>query len=293
MQKIKVGFLVSYDYQMLKTSLPLVYADADEIFLAIDYQRRTWSGNSFELPDEFFRWIVELDHEHKIQIYEDDFYDKNLTVKENDTRERNLLGARMGAGGWHVQIDSDEYFVDFSMFVEKLKRLHVSNPTTVHVPWISLFKKVEGGFLYIKGEKEFCPIATNHPVYTDYRLNVTNQRVESDSIVVHESWARNENALEKKLTNWSHKDDFNVQSYFTLWKAIDSETAKYVRNFHPLTPKIWNSLQFVPSNDVEETFTYFKTEWSEGRLFSTFNPAEEKPLLQLVKERIKRKLGRK
>lgn len=119
MQIIKIGFLISYDYQMLKTSLPLVYASADEIFLAIDYKRRTWSGNSFEISDDFFSWIEIFDKDKKIHIYEDDFYDPSLSVKDNDTRERNMLGIRMGSGGWHLQVDSDEYFVDFSMFVEK------------------------------------------------------------------------------------------------------------------------------------------------------------------------------
>jgi hypothetical protein len=292
MQRIKVGFLVSYDYQMLRISLPLIYKSADQIFLAIDHLRRTWSGNTFEISSDFFSWIKEIDIENKIQIYEDDFYVPSLTVKENDTRERNMLGMFMGAGGWHLQIDSDEYFIDFDEFISKLKVLKFSENTTIYLPWITLFKKVENGFLYIKGKKEFCPIATNYPVYVDYRLNSKNLRKEMDYVIIHESWARNEDALEKKLTNWSHKDDFNVQSYFTFWKAIDSETAKYIRNFHPLTPKIWNSLQFIPCNDVEETFAYFKNELSMGRLFSTFNPLEEKPLLQLIKERIKRKLGR-
>jgi hypothetical protein len=32
---------------------------------------------------------------------------------ECDTRERNMLAKYMGEGGWHVQIDADEYFADF------------------------------------------------------------------------------------------------------------------------------------------------------------------------------------
>ena len=58
---IKVGFLVSYDYQLLEYSLPIVYQYADEIYLAIDKERKTWSGNIFQLPDTFFECINRVD----------------------------------------------------------------------------------------------------------------------------------------------------------------------------------------------------------------------------------------
>ena len=39
MGKIQVGFLVSYDYDLLRNAIPLVYDFADSIFLAIDIDR--------------------------------------------------------------------------------------------------------------------------------------------------------------------------------------------------------------------------------------------------------------
>ena len=61
MNKIQVGFLISYDYELLKNALPRVYDDADTIFLAIDKQRKTWNGASFSINDSFFLWIKEFD----------------------------------------------------------------------------------------------------------------------------------------------------------------------------------------------------------------------------------------
>ena len=87
-KKIKVGFLVSYDYEFLKTSIPLVYHSADEIYLAIDINNNTWSGNKFQIHDSFFDWINKIDKNQKIKIYKDDFYDITLSSKENDTREK-------------------------------------------------------------------------------------------------------------------------------------------------------------------------------------------------------------
>ena len=51
---IKVGYLVSYDYNMLLTSINQLYNFVDRIYIAIDKDRKTWSGNNFELPQSFF-----------------------------------------------------------------------------------------------------------------------------------------------------------------------------------------------------------------------------------------------
>ena len=54
MKKIHVGFLLSYDYEKLKSSIPPVYNSADSIFIAIDKDYRTWSGQKFKVDDSFF-----------------------------------------------------------------------------------------------------------------------------------------------------------------------------------------------------------------------------------------------
>lgn len=36
MKEIQVGFLMSYDYELLKISIPLVYEEADHITIALD-----------------------------------------------------------------------------------------------------------------------------------------------------------------------------------------------------------------------------------------------------------------
>ena len=46
MKKIHVGFLLSYDYEKLKLSLPPVYKYSDAIFIAMDINNKTWSGNT-------------------------------------------------------------------------------------------------------------------------------------------------------------------------------------------------------------------------------------------------------
>jgi hypothetical protein len=52
---IKVSYLVSYDYFMLLTSIRQLYEYVDKIVVAIDIDRKTWSGNTFEIPESFLR----------------------------------------------------------------------------------------------------------------------------------------------------------------------------------------------------------------------------------------------
>ena len=68
MKKIHVGFLLSYDYEKLKNSIPPVYKTADSIFIAIDKDYRTWSGQKFEVDDSFFEWLMNFDVENKITL---------------------------------------------------------------------------------------------------------------------------------------------------------------------------------------------------------------------------------
>ena len=117
MKKIQVGFLFSYDYEKLKISIPLVYDDADAIFIAVDEEYRTWSGEVFKVEDQFFEWLNQYDSQKKITIYRDNFYVPELSAIENDNRERHRLSLKMGIGNWLIQVDSDEYFIDFKKLI--------------------------------------------------------------------------------------------------------------------------------------------------------------------------------
>lgn len=252
MSIVKVGFLVSYDFEYLKISLPRVYAHATEIYLAVDAERKTWSGGDYTIPNEFWSWIEEIDTEQKIKVYQDKFFVEGLTPMECDTRERNMLGKAMGRSDWYIQIDSDEFFHDFELFVSKLRNFMTSELITVNCRVITLFKELSSGFLAIDGSFETLSFATNNPVYDIARCNTTgNKQLNWDDLVYHQSWARDPAAIKFKLTNWSHKDDFNTESFFNLWFAIDEFNYLYLRDFHPLHPITWPSLKWIPRNLID------------------------------------------
>jgi hypothetical protein len=162
----------------------------------------------------------------------------------------------MGDGGWHIQIDSDEYFNDFKGFTDFLKQnnKYLKNPSKnkveIHVQWITLFKKVEGGFLYISDSLDAIEVATNYPKYKYMRATRFSNKIMTKFMLIHQSWARDEDEIETKILNWSHKDDSDNILYFNFWKSVSLSNYKEFHNFHDNDPTKWKSLSFVAEKDL-------------------------------------------
>lgn len=259
MKKIQVGFLVSYDYQKLKKSLPPIYKDADEIFLALDFKLRTWTGNTFTIDDSFFSWIDEIDVDKKIKFYRDDFYVPELSPIDNDTRERKMLGEKMGIGNWIIQIDSDEIFIDFKDFVSKIRKYdhYLDLPINKKVQFaafhINAYKFLEQGLLFVEDATKFY-VATNFPNYQCAK-NTRSQVIYIDSYVLHEGLARTEEELRYKLANWGHKDEINA-TFLDKWLSANETNYKEVKDVFYLNPTTWKSLGYFPSTDIEKIKQY-------------------------------------
>jgi len=147
---IKVGVCIAYDWDFLRYSIPLIHEDSDYICLSLDAECTSWALKSFSFDEIKFRELVhELDPDQKIHVYEDNFHLTDLGPMQNEVRQRNKMAEYMGSGGWHIQLDTDEYFVDFHGFVRYLKSTHFVRPVNICCPWITLFKKVGPGYLRI------------------------------------------------------------------------------------------------------------------------------------------------
>jgi len=258
---IKVGFCAAYDWDLLKNSVPLVYNQADTICISIDKNRKSWSGTSYEIDNSaFYAWVKQTDVAGKIKIYEDDFSVPGLTSIQNDNRQRTMMAEFMGKDGWHIQIDSDEYFLDFEGFIKFLKKLNPApknsdKPVNVTCNSIPLIKRVEKGFLFVdfrEHDYELLPLATNRPVYEHARIN-GHFNLTSNAFILHETWARGEEQLWQKLNSWGHDADFkNKQSYFNLWKVLDNYNYQYIKDIHPLNPTTWPYLDYCEGKDIQE-----------------------------------------
>lgn len=259
--KIKVGYVVSYDYDLLLLSIKQLYINVDKIYLAIDKERKTWSGNLFEIKDSFFAKINKLDVNNKIEYYYDSFYVASLSPSECETRERNMLLKKMGRG-WLIQLDTDEYIYDFdklSSYLNKYWYLTVFpkyTPIVFRGKLITLFKKIPEGYLYIDNDEKFSFI-TNIPNYEACRANKSIRNYFINCTVIHNSWGRSEDELLIKIKNWGHRDDFDTQKFFEFWEKLNYLNYSSYKNFHPIVPEVWNQLFFTKSKSVKDFISIY------------------------------------
>lgn len=256
MKKIHVGFLLSYDYIKLKNSIPPVYKMADRIFIAIDSAFLTWSGQIFEVDSHFFEWLKEFDVDDKIELYYDNFYVPELSAIENDNRERHMLSLKMGIGNWLIQVDSDEYFINFDNFVKNLRKYdhYLDNPEKTKIQFagflINMYKYSDGGVFFVEKPTRVLA-ATNYPNYKVARQ--TKQRIiYTPNILWHETLARNEKDIEFKLMNWGHNVDVDVEKFMEKWRSVNISNYQTLRGFFYMNPKKWKKLQFVKGDNIEE-----------------------------------------
>lgn len=260
MKKIHVGFLFSYDYEKLKLSIPPIYAAADRIFIAMDENLTTWSGNKFEVDPAFFDWLKAFDTENKIEIFRENFYIPELTAIQMDTRERHMLSLKMGIGNWLIQIDSDEYFLDFEKYVKSLRKYDCyldhphRHPVQISGFHIDIYKYLDDGILYVKNTCKVL-LATNYPDYK-YARQSRERIIYVDSFTLHESLSRSVDELEFKLKNWGHREDVNP-TFLDKWKSANKSNYNDIKDVFYLNPKQWKELGYLPTKDLGEIVAYF------------------------------------
>ena len=274
MKKIQVGFLVSYDFNLLKNAIPLIYQEADTVFLAIDVNRRTWKGEPIVIDDDFFKWIKDFDILNKIFLFEDNFFVEGLTTMECEIRERRMLAEKMGIGNWIIQLDADEYFINFKRFVGflKSKERYLINPENNKIqiqPFhVSLYKKTKKGYLYVN-EATKTVVATNYPDYLVGR-KTSGKVVYFNALILHECLARDRADLVKKLTNWGHNADINLKDFMEKWDSVDEKNYHEMQDFFFLEPEKWKYLDYVEGTNFNDLFENFKMQKEESLYKSSF-----------------------
>lgn len=259
---IKVGFCVAYDWPLLRYALPAIYDAADSICLSIDVDQRTWAGGHYSFDRAAFDALIKsIDKQGKIKVYADNFYMSELTPAQNEVRQRQKLAEALGQGGWHLQLDSDEYFLNFDGFVKYLKALNPKDlRLNVCCPLVTLFKQVEGGILYIEQKNpkkfEYIQIVTPKPQYLYGRRN-GHFNVYTNFLIIHQSWARSEQEVEQKLMNWGHVKDFDPKFFLEMWRKLSRTNYESLKNFHPIEPEVWSTLRLNQSPDIETLIRTF------------------------------------
>jgi hypothetical protein len=175
---------------------------------------------------------------------------------ECESRERNMVLKKLGKG-WKVQLDVDEYIYDFrstAIYLNKYWYLNLFpnfTPICFQGTLVTLYKKLPSGFLFIDNKESF-PFITNQNYNCHTRSNIKIKNHYTSIHVIHQSWARSEEQIFKKIKNWGHRDDFDTKKHFEFWNSLSLTNYNKFKNFHPLYPELWQKLYFQQSDSVED-----------------------------------------
>lgn len=285
---IKVSYLISYDYCMLLTSVKLLYKYVDKIIIAVDKNFKTWSGNTFEIPESFFKEVSNYDTRNIIEFYFDTFFIPSLSSTECESRERNMVLRKLGRG-WKIQLDVDEYVYDFYKIKKYLNRYWYLTifpkytPLCIHGNLITLYKELPNGFLFIDNNESF-PFITNQNSNTNRRRNDKIRNYNAQIKVIHQSWARPEKEIIMKIKNWGHNNDFDTDKYYIFWKNLNIDNYKNYINIHPIVPDIWNQLNFIPAISIDHFINKFASQNNQA--------LTSLPEIKIIKSTIKKIIRR-
>lgn len=269
---IKVGYLLSYDYSYIFTSIKQLYDDVDSIVISYDSNNKTWAGNDVLIPESFFTDIKKIDIHNKITFYKDLFYISEMQPMELETRQRNMMAEKLGLEGWHIQIDGDEYAYDFKKIAQFLRKNSFllknakERPFNFQVNFVTQFKHNDDGFFIITPFTEKCMLITNYPKYDYARLTNKGRTLPLDYYLIHQSWAREEQEIVEKINNWGHKNDFDTSKFLDLWKGLNADNYKEFKDFHPLDKTQWKELSFFPAKNIDEFISTFSKEYPQKEL---------------------------
>ena len=235
--------LIAYDYRYALRTISSYYDIADEIILGLDKDRISFSQRPFPFDAaEFHRGLEALDVAHKIRLIEADFHPLPHPM-ENDQYERRVLAQACKPGNWVIQIDADEFLLNAEEFAEWVKQ--VPEDTGIMGRWVTIFKQFGDQYLLIEEPDAFIPIGTKLRDQYVASRRADQPHLKSPLVILHQAWGRSRTDLELKLRNWAHSPDFDVDNYLRLWDAVTLDNYTQLKNFHPVYPPYWPSLEKV------------------------------------------------
>lgn len=235
--------LIAYDFGLALRTIQSYYHIADEILLGIDQDRISFSNIKFPFDsEEFFSAIKKLDTDDKIRVIQQNFHSHDHPM-DNDQHERRVLASMCKPGNWIIQIDADEYLLNSGEFFEWIKS--VPDDIGITGRWVTIFKQFDDEYLLIEEPDAFIAIGTKARDRYIASRRTDQVHIKSPLIMLHQAWGRSRKDLEQKLRNWAHSRDFNIENYLKLWDSVNLDNYTSFKNFHPISPGWWPSLEKV------------------------------------------------
>jgi hypothetical protein len=259
MLKKSVISLISYDAEMLPSSIRTYYDYVDEIILGLDKDRISWNQLPFSFDEtKLWKELKLLDTKNKISIIEENFHPSGVPM-ENDNYERNYLKS-FCTNDWVFSFDADEQLVNAKEFFYNFCPYYKKYDLTF--TWFLPWKEFENDILMIaqedstlvKNEKQ--GFTTHKDSYYTYARWTNNQfRLDTPLCILHWSLCRKEIDLNQKLNNFSHADRTKSDPFFGIWKNTTLENYEQLRNFKTSglgDPAQWARLIKIPKNNLQQ-----------------------------------------
>lgn len=270
-------FPIAYDWRFALHGIARIWEVADEVIVAVDSERRTWAGNTFEFSvDEFKeeleyrlkRWgcFVNLD---KLTILQYPFYRmrypdpemrrifemrhiKTLSLPmQRETLERAWLSFQAKKTNWIVQLDADERLLDAQSFVEWLPE--PSRDFDILANWIFVWKVIDSTALIAEPGGQ-TQLATRNPgIFYSGRRGFRKSSVIAPNKILHWSLGgRSIEEIEVKLYNWGHSAEYEIENFLKFYKSVTLDNYRDIGTPPYFGPgPQWERLVAVPLEDLE------------------------------------------
>jgi hypothetical protein len=246
---LSVVMLVAYDWKLGIESLRRFYAIADEIVVGLDAERISFSGEPFPFNAAAFRRALKkADPEGKVRVVEGDFHSQGDPSK-NETHERNVLSRACRAGHWVLQIDADEWMVNPQEFRRWLGGLRVERE--IMARWHTVYKVCGRQALVVDSDREWICVGGGRRGGHWQRRETGSWRVRSPLRLLHFSFALTEAELRRKLGNWAHAREIDLEATVGRWRSATVANHGSFRDFHHLERGLWPRLKAVPLDGLE------------------------------------------
>ena len=235
--------LVSYDYKYLASSITSYYDIADEIILAIDKNRISWSNNVFTFDDNEFNDIIkDIDTDNKIKIVEENFH-KSLNPIENHTDERNYISKLCKENNYIIAIDSDEIVLNAQEF---LSWINQNKPTQdINAYFYTVFKAFESKLIITEPFEVESVGTLSRGEYRKFRTT-SKAKIQSPLRILNYSFGRSHEDTITKVKNWHYSQLFKFQEFMDFWRNINLKSYKEHSYFHPLKiNNVWKNMRLV------------------------------------------------
>jgi hypothetical protein len=272
------AYVLAGDPNWIEASVLSYYNLIDEIVVSYDSAGLSWTG--YPIPTkECLDKLVAIDSDNKMRLLAGNYHSKERTPLQNDTYQRQCAIDYFGQrADWILQIDTDEVVPSALAIAECLNHVP-GDRIALYWPMRAFFQRTRRRkFLevttFARRQLSEYPgaIAVRPGVRLEEARNssmpnwvcgiqrrpydrLSGARLLADEVIprsfaiLHLSWVRSLEDIQRKTRSWSHAPDFNGDKYCSqVWAAAPSRWP-FLYNFHPVWPKLWPALKPTSIDD--------------------------------------------